>query len=160
MTGDPDCDRQLMEQAIVAGGEQAAGDWASVIDELDLGPAVAYVGFSMGAMHGTIATAAISSIRAAVFGMAGVPVFALDNVRETGSDTPHMAAARRIRDCEILMVNTTGDDMFPPEAALALFDAFPTGHKRIMLWEGDHAAESTEMIDEAVLLIDRCATQS
>lgn len=160
VTGDPDLDRQLMEEAIIAGGEQAASEWGSVVDELDLGPAVAYVGFSMGAMHGTIVTAAISSVRAAVFGMAGVPVFALDNVRGTGSDTPHMAAARRTRDCEVLMVNTTRDDMFPPEAALTLFDAFPSGHKRMMLWEGDHVTEPPDMIDEIVLFLNRHATGS
>lgn len=147
-TGDPDRDQRLMEEAVVAGGDQAAADWTGVIDALGSGPAVAYVGFSMGAMHGTIVTAAIPTIRAAAFGMAGVPVFALDNVRTSGVDTPHMAVARRIRDCEVLMVNTTRDDTFPPEAALALFDAFPSGHKRMMLWDGGHGSEPSDMIDQ------------
>lgn len=144
-----------MEEAVVTGGEKTAADWKAVVDGLDIGPAVAYVGFSMGAMHGTIAAAAIPTLRAAVFGMAGVPVFALDSVRETGSDTPHMEAARRLRDCEVLMANTTGDDMFPPDAALELFDAFPSGSKRMMLWEGDHVTEPAEMIDEIILFINR-----
>lgn len=154
-TGDVANDRRLMEEAIVAGGEQTSADWKAVVEGLDIGPAVAYVGFSMGAMHGTIAAPAIRTLRAAVFGMAGVPVFALDSVRETGSDTPHMAAARRLGDCEVLMVNTTDDEMFPPDAALALFDAFPNGHKRMMLWEGDHATEPPEMIDEIIQFINR-----
>lgn len=157
-TGDLDRNHQLIGQAVVAGADQAAADWASVIDALGMGPAVAYVGFSMGAMHGTIVTAAISSIRAAVFGMAGVPAFAFDNVRSTGVDTPHMAAARRIRDCEILMVNTTADDMFPAAAAVALFDAFPAGSKRMMLWEGDHNSEPPEMIDQILRFLDEHAT--
>lgn len=142
----------------MAGGEQAAADWNSVVQALDLGPAVAYVGFSMGAMHGTITAATIPTMRAAVLGMAGVPIFALDSVSDTGSDTPHMAAARRLQDCPVLMVNTTGDDMFPPEAALALFGAFPAGHKRMMLWEGDHNSEPVEMIEEIVLFLNRRAT--
>ena len=146
-----------MEEAVATGGQQIAADWKAVVEKLDLGSAIAYVGFSMGAMHGTIAAATIPTLRAAVFGMAGVPVFALDSVRETGSDTPHMAAARRLGDCEVLMVNTTGDDLFPPDAALELFDAFPTGRKRMMLWEGDHGSEPAEMIDEIILFINRHA---
>ena len=124
-SGDPANDRRLMEEAVVTGGEQTAADWKAVVEALGLGPAVAYVGFSLGAMHGTIAAAAIPTLRAAVFGMAGVPVFALDSVRETGSDTPHMAAARRLRDCEVLMVNTTDDDMFPRTRLLRCSMPFP-----------------------------------
>lgn len=149
-----------MEEAVVMGGEQTAADWRHVVEELDAGPAVAYVGFSMGAMHGTITAAAIPTLRAAVFGMAGVPIVALDSVRESGTDTPHMAAARRIGECEVLMVNTTGDDMFPPAAALELFDAFPPGRKRMMLWEGDHVTEPAEMIDAIILFINRYSSFS
>lgn len=154
-TGDSVRDRSLVEEAIVAGGEQAAADWLAVIGALDQGPAVAYVGFSMGAMHGTITAARIPTLRAAVFGMAGVPVFALANVLESGTDTPHMAAARCMESCEVLMVNTIGDELFPPAAALALFDAFPPGRKRMMLWEGDHASEPPEMLDEIVQFLRR-----
>lgn len=146
-SGDPEADRRAVEQAVIAGGEQAARDWSSVIASLDLGPAVAYVGFSMGAMHGTIVAAALPTLRAAVFGMAGVPTFALDAVRGSGSDTPHMAAARRLHQCEVLMVNTTGDDLFSVDGALTLFDAFPTGRKRLMLWEGDHSTEPPDMLE-------------
>lgn len=154
-TGDREADRRAMEEAIVAGGDQAARDWVSVIPSLGLGPAVAYVGFSMGAMHGTIAAAAIPTLRAAVFGMAGVPRFALESVRESGSDTPHMAAARQLHECEVLMVNTISDDLFPPDGALALFAAFPAGRKRLMLWEGDHETEPQDMVDEIVLFLKR-----
>ena len=41
-TGDPATDRRLMEEAVVAGGEQAAADWKAVVETLDIGPAVAY----------------------------------------------------------------------------------------------------------------------
>lgn len=151
-------DQRLVEEAIATGGVQAADDWKSVIDALDLGPAVAFVGFSMGAMHGTIAAAAISTLRAAVFGMAGVPLFALESVRCSGSDTPQMVAARKLLDCEVLMVNTVGDDMFPPDAALTLFEAFPGLHKRMMLWEGEHSTEPAEMIEEIVIFLKRHAS--
>lgn len=156
-TGDPEADRRAIEEAIVAGGEQAAHDWVSVITSLGLGPAAAYVGFSMGAMHGTITAAAIPTLRAVVFGMAGVPNFALESVRDSGSDTPHMAAARRLHECEVLMVNTTRDDLFPPDCALELFDAFPTGRKRLMLWEGDHGTEPNDMVEEIVQFLKRHA---
>lgn len=54
----------------------------------------------MGAMHGTIAAAGMPTLRAAVFGMAGVPKFALERVRDSGSDTPYVAAARQVQECE------------------------------------------------------------
>lgn len=48
------------------------------------------------------------------------------------------------------MVNTTGDDLFPPVGALALFEAFPPGRKQLMLSEGGHGTEPRDMVEEIV----------
>jgi dienelactone hydrolase len=159
-SGDPEADRRVVIDAIVGGGEQTAADWHTTAGALSsIGPPVALVGFSMGAMAGIVTAASMPSLRALVLGVAGVPAFALlAGRRPEGTTTPHLDAARHLGDVQVLMLNMTHDDMFPVEGTLELFAAVPGPGKRLVLWEGDHDHMPEDLIETSVAFVRQHAT--
>jgi dienelactone hydrolase len=155
-TGDPDADDRAVLEAIVRGHDRAGADWQVVADALSsVGPPVALVGFSMGAMQGLITATSMPTLRALVLGVAGVPGFALAGRREPGSTTPHLAAAGRLHDVAVLMLNMTLDESLPPEGVLELFAAVAAPDKRLMFWEGDHDHMPPDLIEHSVEFVRR-----
>jgi pimeloyl-ACP methyl ester carboxylesterase len=125
-SGDSAADDAAVLEAIVAGEDQMAADWEATAAVLAaFGPPIALIGFSMGALSGLVTAGRLSSIRALVLGAAGVPAFAVKSRRAEGSSTPQIRAAEALGHVEVLMLNTTHDDLCPPVGALELFEALP-----------------------------------
>ena len=128
-------------------------DWRMTADALDgIGPAVAYVGFSMGAIFGAPTVASMPSIKAAVFGVGGVPT-------GMGIDDPPLRpmllqAASELEHPEVLMLNMTRDEVFRIEDVHAFFDAVPGRRKRLMFWEGDHDDWPAEAIERSIAFVN------
>jgi hypothetical protein len=74
-------------------------DWQKTAEDLSsIGPAVAYVGFSMGMIFGAPTVASMASIKAAVFGVGGIPTGAgIDDppLRPTLLDAARSSIIRR-----------------------------------------------------------------
>jgi dienelactone hydrolase len=159
-SGDQEADDRAVLDAIMGGAEQTtAADWRSTAAALSsIGPAVALVGFSMGAMAGIVTAASVPSLRVLVLGVAGVPAFALAGRRPAGTTTPHLDAARHLDQVQVLMLNMTGDEFFPVEGALELFAAVPGPNKRLMLWEGDHDHMPEDLVESSVAFVRQHAT--
>jgi dienelactone hydrolase len=160
-----------------ASTEQMVADWQAAAAEVErragTGPALAYAGFSMGTLFGVPTVAAMRSVRAAVFGVGGVarPGGLADLIRgiageraaritaeEMATDERMDAvleAAPRLDHCEVLMLNTTRDEVFPPEGALRLFEAIPGRRKRIAFWDGRHVELPAEAIDLSIAFVLR-----
>lgn len=143
-------------QAAVTGGGIPSGwhsraidrmveDWQATASALEaIGPAIAYVGFSMGAIFGFPTTAAMATIQAAVFVAGGIP-------NGGGIDDPRLGplildAASSLDHCQVLMLNKTDDDIFPIDGVHATFDAVPGPTKELLFWEGDHNDWSPDLI--------------
>jgi pimeloyl-ACP methyl ester carboxylesterase len=178
-TGSREEDFRRVRRALAsrASSEQMVGDWqaAAALAEkaCDTGPAVAYAGFSMGMLFGAPTVAAMRAIRAAVFGVGGIPrpggiedlIRAVAGERAaqiTAEETPSdqrvdvvLESAPRLDHCEVLMLNTTMDEVFPPEGALRFFAAIPGRRKRIAFWEGRHVELPAEAIDLSVEFLCR-----
>ena len=126
-------------------------DWRTIVDKFStIGPPIAYVGFSMGVIFG-VPTVSMPSIRAAVFAVGGIPAGG-------GIDDPQLAsvlldAASKLDKTEVLMLNKTRDEVFPPDGTHALFDQIPGSRKRLMFWEGGHDDWPPEMISQSVSFI-------
>ena len=129
--------------------EQTVTDWKSTVAALsDIGPPVAYAGFSMGMLLGAPTVVAIPEIKVAVFGVGGVPVALTDG-------TSVLDHARQLGESQVLMLNMTLDPLFPPAGALEFFGAIPGRRKRIMFWEGGHSGLPAEAIRHSVALVQR-----
>lgn len=124
-------------------------DWQSTAAALEeIGPAIAYVGFSMGAIFGFPTVAAMGTIQAAVFIAGGIP-------NGGGIDDPGLGplildAAASLDDCHVLMLNTTGDEIFPVDGVRATFEAVPGTTNELLFWEGDHDDWPPDMIDTSI----------
>jgi hypothetical protein len=126
-------------------------DWQTTAASLSsIGPAVAYVGFSMGMIFGAPTVAAMPSIKAAVFGVGGIPA-GMPPERLLG-------IAAELTHPQGLMVNMTQDEIFSTEGTHAFFDAIPGRKKRLMFWEGGHSALPSEAVRHSVTFIKRYAT--
>jgi pimeloyl-ACP methyl ester carboxylesterase len=151
-TGDTHEDERAIRRAMFQGGPQMVKDWQSTAESLSaIGPAVAYVGFSMGMMFGAPTVAAMRSIKAAVFGVGGIPGEARD--REAW-----LAIARKLEHPQVLMLNMTQDPIFKPPDSLAWFAAIPGHKKRIMFWEGGHVGLPAESIRQSIEFLQKYAT--
>ena len=117
--------------------EQMIADWQRTIEALtSIGPAVAYIGFSMGMIFGAPTVAEMANIKAAVFVVGGIPTGPWINdppLRATLLD-----AASRLEHSQVLMLNMTQDQFFRTQDTHRFFDAIPGQRKRLMFWEGDH----------------------
>ena len=134
--------------------ERMVQDWSTAADALSaIGPARAYVGFSMGSIFGLPTVAAIPSIKAAVFVVGGIPDGA-------GIDDPPLGmalteAASHLQHAEVLMVNMTNDVFFPISGVHSLFDATRATSKRLMFWEGEHDDWPSELLDQSGSFVNR-----
>jgi dienelactone hydrolase len=132
---------------------QMVADWQKTADGLSsIGPAVAYVGFSMGMIFGAPTVASMASIRAAVFGVGGIPTGA-------GIDDPPLRrllldAASKLRHPQVLMLNMTRDEIVRTEDAHAFFAAIPGRRKRLTFWEGGHDDWPPEAIRQSVAFVN------
>jgi pimeloyl-ACP methyl ester carboxylesterase len=126
---------------------QMIADWRAVADEL--GPAVAYVGYSMGMLYGAPTVAAMPEIKAAVFGVGGIPAPVM---RDRLLDV-----ARRLEHPQVLMINMTQDEIFPVAGVHEFFDAIPGRKKRLMFWEGNHVGVPSESTRHAIAFLNRYA---
>ena len=128
-------------------------DWDKTARALSwIGPAVAYVGFSMGAIFGVPTVGALASIKAAVFVVGGVP--AGGGIQDPPLRPLLLKAASKLGQSQVLMVNTTQDEIFPVEGVHELFDAIPGSNKRLMFWEGKHDDWPPEAIDHTIAFIN------
>lgn len=124
-------------------------DWASAAAAFaSIGPASAYVGFSLGSIFGLPVVAAMPTIRAAVFVVGGIPT-------RLGIDDPRLGpvlieAGSRIEHAPVLMLNKTADEIFPTEGTRAVFDAIPGSRNQLRFWEGGHNDWPPEMIDVSI----------
>lgn len=128
-------------------------DWRRTVEALScIGPAVAYVGFSMGMIFGAPTVAALPTIKAAVFGVGGIPTGG-------GIDDPPLremllSAASRLDIPQVLMLNMNRDEVFPVEGTHAFFDAIPGSKKRLVFWEGAHNDWPAEAIRCSVAFLN------
>jgi dienelactone hydrolase len=128
--------------------DRMVADWQTTADSLAaIGPAVAYVGFSMGMIFGAPTVAAMPSIKAAVFGVGGVPS---PELRER-----MLGIAAQLTHPQVLMLNMTKDEIFSVEGTHAFFDAIPGRKKRLMFWEGAHSALPSEAVRHSVAFVNR-----
>lgn len=136
--------------------ERMVADWQNTVEGLaSIGPAVAYVGWSMGMIFGAPTVAAIDSVKAAVFGVGGIPTGPWINdppLRATLLD-----AASKLAHAQILMLNMTHDQLFRTEDTHRFFDTIPGRTKRLMFWEGDHEDWPAEAIRHSVDFINEHA---
>lgn len=120
-------------------------DWQTTAQDLArIGPPVAYVGFSMGALFGFPTVAALPSIRAAVFVVSGYP-----NAASVDDEPLHgllTESASQLQHASVLMANTTNDYIFPIAGVHGLFDAIQSDGKQLSFWEGGHNDWPDELI--------------
>jgi pimeloyl-ACP methyl ester carboxylesterase len=115
---------------------QMTEDWVAVANGLaGIGPAIAYVGFSMGAIFGLCAAAALPDVGSLVLVVGGIPV--------GWNDDPPLRllllnAAQGLRTQRVLMINKSDDKLFPVPEVHNLFDALGTPRRQLMFWPGNH----------------------
>lgn len=129
-------------------------DWQATATALEtIGPAIAYIGFSMGAIFGFPTVAAIPTIRAAVFVVGGIP--SGGGIDDPGLGPLILDAASTLDDCQVLMLNKSDDEIFPIEGVHATFDAIPGTTKELMIWEGDHNGWPPDLIACSVTFLQQ-----
>jgi pimeloyl-ACP methyl ester carboxylesterase len=132
---------------------QMVRDWVETAKALSwIGPPVAYVGFSMGAIFGMPTVGALASIKAAAFVAGGIP--GGGGIQDPPLRPLLLGAATKLGQSQVLMVNKTQDEIFPVEGVHALFDAIPGPNKRLMFWEGKHDEWPAEAIDQTIAFIN------
>jgi pimeloyl-ACP methyl ester carboxylesterase len=136
---------------------QMVADWQKTAQALSpIGAAVAYVGFSMGMIFGAPTVASMTSIKAAVFGVGGIPTGA--GIQDPPLRAMLLAVASRLEHPQVLMLNMTQDEIFPTDGTHAFFDAIASRKKRLMFWEGDHDSWPAEAIGHSVAFINEHTT--
>lgn len=136
---------------------QMVADWQKTAAALSsIGAAVAYVGFSLGMIFGAPTAASMATIKAAVFGVGGIPTGPW--IEDPPLRAMLLGAASRLEHPQILMLNKTQDDVFPTAGTHEFFDAIPGDKKRLMFWEGDHDTWPPEAIRHSVDFINHYTT--
>jgi pimeloyl-ACP methyl ester carboxylesterase len=132
---------------------QMTADWRAVADEL--GNPVAYVGYSMGMLYGAPTVAAMPEIKAAVFGVGGIPSGATREQLPSVMQDRLLAIAAQLTHPQVLLLNMTKDETFPVAGVHKFFDAIPGRKKRLMFWEGDHVGLPTESTRYAIAFVNK-----
>ena len=106
----------------------------------------------MGMIFGAPTVASMPSIKAAVFGVGGLP-------SGGGIDDPRLREtllemASQLAHPEVLMLNVTDDEIFRVEDAHEFFDAIPGRRKRLVFWAGEHDDWPAEAIEFSVAFIN------
>lgn len=128
-------------------------DWETVVDGLaHIGPPLAYVGFSMGALFGVCTAAAIQTLRAVVLVVGGIPTGWVNDppLRDLLRE-----AARRIVEPDVLMINKSDDELFAVPEVHALFDAIGSPRRQLQFSPGPHDDWPPEAISTSADLIRR-----
>lgn len=121
-------------------------DWQSVVDHFSsVGPAVAYVGFSMGAVFGIPTVESLPTITAAVFVAGGIP-------GDDWTDDPDLGpcltgAASRLGRTHVLMLNKEDDELFPVQQVRLLFDSVGAKSKQLVFTPGSHDDWGPDLIE-------------
>jgi dienelactone hydrolase len=134
--------------------ERMVADWRAAAEAAGAegyGPAIAYVGFSMGAVFGYPVVAAMRSIGRAVFVVGGIP-------SGGGIDDPPLEgllldAAGRLGHADVLLLNKRDDTIFDPDGAHVLFDGIRARTKQLRFSPGDHDDWPPSLIDESVAFL-------
>jgi hypothetical protein len=131
-------------------------DWQTAAEHFaDIGPPVAYVGFSMGAIFGIPTVAAIGSIGAAVFVAGGIPGSGWTDDASL-SDTL-LGAAGELGHAHVLMLNMTEDVLFSASNVRRLFGAVHARSKLLNFWDGNHDDWRPDLIAEAIGFVNAYA---
>lgn len=134
--------------------DQMINDWLIISTALSaIGPAVAYVGFSMGSIFGIPTVAAMPSIRAAVFVVGGIPTGG--GIDDAPLRPLLLNAVEGITHADVLMMNKTDDSIFSMQDTSTLFEAIPGDRKALMVSEGEHDDWPDDMIDESINFINQ-----
>jgi pimeloyl-ACP methyl ester carboxylesterase len=132
---------------------QMVADWQSTAEGLSsIGPTIAYVGFSMGMIFGAPTVASMPGIKAAVFGVGGIPTGT--DINDPPLRAMLLDAASKLSHPQVLMFNMTQDEVFRTADTHVFFDAIPGRKKRLMFWEGDHDDWPAEAIRHSVDFIN------
>jgi len=132
-------------------------DWQAIVEHLaGVGPAVAYIGFSMGAVFGIPTVAAIRSIAVAVFVAGGIP--AVDWTDDASLTDTLLDAAGRLNQAHVLMLNMTEDALFPVVDVERLAGAVRARSKVLRFWDGSHDDWSPDLIAESVRFVNEHPT--
>jgi len=129
-------------------------DWHKITSSLSsIGPAVAYVGFSMGAIFGFSTVASMPSMEAAAFVAGGIP-------SGGGIDDPPLRqhlidAARRLDTTPVLMQNKLGDHIFSVDDSHELFNEVAGEGNRLVFSDGDHDDWPAALIGESIDFINQ-----
>lgn len=128
---------------------QMVADWQHVVAELEsLGPATAYVGFSMGAIFGMETVASMASISAAVLVAGGIPTGGW--VDDGELDGMLLGAAGRLGGAHIRMLNKDDDELFDPGDVRRLYAAVTAQSKSLRFFPGVHDEWQPELIDDSL----------
>jgi hypothetical protein len=99
--------------------------------------------------------AAMPEVKAAVFGVGGIPSPA---IRGQLPDVMHdrlLAIAAQLTHPQVLLLNMTKDESFPVAGVHEFFDAIPGHKKRLMFWEGDHVGLPSESTRHTIAFLNR-----
>ena len=150
-SGDRQEDQRLVRRSVLHGGPGMVADWQKTAEALSwIGPPVAYVGFSMGMIFGALAVAEMPTIKAAVFGVGGIPIGVSDKAA-------FLEVAWKLGHPQVLMLNMTQDVIFPVAGTLEFFAAIPGRKKRLMFWEGAHGGLPRESIRHSIEFLKKYA---
>lgn len=128
---------------------QMVADWQCVTADLSsLGPAIAYVGFSMGAIFGIATVAEIPTIAAAVFVVGGIPRGHWTN--DDDLEPMLVRAAGRLGGAHVLMLNKDGDEFFDAKGVRRLFSAVSAQSKTLRFFPGGHDEWGPDLIDDSL----------
>lgn len=127
-------------------------DWRTTAAAVEsIGPAVAYVGFSMGAIFGFPTVAAMPTIRAAVFVVGGIP--SGGGIDDPGLGPVILDAASNLAHSHVLMVNTRADEIFPIDGVHTVFEALRGATKELAIWDGSHDDWPPDLIASSVTFL-------
>ena len=124
-------------------------DWQRVVDDLwSVGPAVAYVGFSMGALFGFATVASIPTIATAVFVVGGIPRGGWTDDADLGPGL--FRAAGGLGGAHVLMLNKDGDELFDSQDVRRLFESIAARSKKLQFFRGGHDEWGPDLIDASI----------
>jgi hypothetical protein len=127
-------------------------DWQIVVKYLtSVGPPVAYVDFSMGAIFGFPIVASMPIIKAAVFVVGGIP--GGDWIDDPDLSPSLTRAASRLGKAHVLKLNKDDDEMISARGVHEVFDSAVAKSKRLVFWPGDHDEWGEGLIDQSVSFI-------
>jgi len=113
-----------------------------------IGPPVAYVGYSMGMIFGAPTVASMPGMKAAVFGVGGIP--AGPWINDPPLEGLLLDAAANLGHVELLMVNVSRDALFSTEGTHRFFGAVPGRQKRLTFWDGNHDDWPAEVYEHSI----------